>query len=80
MPSVSGALAAILIVAGEVNVEPATGLVSVTTGATLAGGFTATLTAEDVVTLPMLSVAFAVIVYEPAAHIAPAHCVWTCIV
>ncbi len=65
VPSVSVAVAAMLVYYTEVKL-PVTGLVKVTAGATLAGAFTLTATDEEVVIAPSLSVAFAVIVYDPA--------------
>ncbi len=69
VPSASVAVAAMLIVAGEVKPEFAAGLVKLTSGATSATTNSVTLTATEaeVVTAPLSSVASAVIVYDPAA-------------
>ena len=68
-PSLSAAVAVMLIVAGAVNVVPCEGLPIDTDGAAFGGGagaLTVTVIAADVVTAPSSSVARAVTEYVPA--------------
>ena len=66
VPSLSAAVALSAIVAGAANEAFAAGAVRVTVGRLL----TFTVTAGDVVTAPLSSVAFAVMLYVPPATLA----------
>ena len=65
MPCVVVAVAAIETVAGAVKLAPAAGELKATVGA--AGAVTVIETGAEVVVCPFDPIAFAVIVYEPAA-------------